>query len=41
MSPLKKGKKPKLTLIVVPFVIREDGRTESSSRLREEEDKTP
>jgi pantetheine-phosphate adenylyltransferase len=37
----KKAKKSKLTLIVVPFVIREDGSTESSTRLREEENKIP
>lgn len=37
----KTAKKPKLTLIIVPFVIREDGRTESSTRLREEEIRNP
>lgn len=37
----KKAKKTKLKLIIIPFVIREDGRTESSTRLREEENRNP
>ena len=37
----KTAKKTKLTLIIIPFVIRDDGRTESSTRLREEENRNP
>jgi pantetheine-phosphate adenylyltransferase len=37
----KKVKKKKLTLIIVPFVIRDDGIAESSTRLRKEENYNP